>query len=237
MYLFNPAAGVLTFVVNSPASIAGPYTAVEGAFSTNNLLGNVGPRTANLVYYNDQAAATHNACVPPSNGAALSGKIALINRGSCTFVAKVNAAQAAGAIAVVMVNNVPGPPIIMGGADNTITTPAIMISDVDGATIAAQLTNPFVNVTMSSTAPGTVQLDGDLDNGVVAHEFFHGVSNRLTGGPANSSCLGNAEEGGEGWSDYNALMTTTDWAIAVPSDGVNKNNGRYSPNGTRCILR
>ena len=222
MFLFNPPAGVLTFVVNSPASIAGPYTAVEGAFSTANLLGNVGPRTANLVYYNDQAAATHEACVPPSNAAALNGKIALINRGNCTFVAKVNAAQAAGAIGVVMVNNVPGAPIVMGGADNTITTPAIMISDVDGATIAAQLNNPFVNVTMSSTPAGTINLDGDIDNGVVDHEFFHGVSNRLTGGPATTSCLNNAEEGGEGWSDYNGLMNTTDWSTALITDGFTK---------------
>ena len=222
MYLFNPSPGILTFNVNSPASIAGPYVAVEGAMSTNNLLGNVGPRTANLVYYNDNAGGTHEACVPPSNGAALVGKIALINRGNCTFVLKVHAAQDAGAIAVVMVNNVPGNPIVMGGADNTIIIPAIMISDVDGATIAAQLNNPFVNVTMSATGAGTVNLDGDIDNGVVNHEFFHGVSNRLTGGPATTSCLGNAEEGGEGWSDYNALMLGTDWATAVAADGFNK---------------
>ncbi|HMC99847.1 MAG TPA: M36 family metallopeptidase, partial [Ferruginibacter sp.] len=221
MYLFNPAPGQLTFVVNSPASIAGPYTAVEGNMSPNNLLGNVGPRTANLVYYNDQAAATHDACVAPSNAAALNGKIALINRGNCNFTVKVLNAQAAGAIGVVMVNNVPGPPIIMGGGpDPTIVTPAIMISDVDGATIAAQLNNPAVNVTMSSTAPGTVNLDGDIDNGVVAHEYFHGVSNRCTGN--GFSCLGNAEEGGEGWSDYNGLMLTTDWSTAVATDGFNK---------------
>jgi len=231
MYLFNPAQGILTFVVNSPASIAGPYSAVEGAFSPNNLLGNVGPRTANLVWFNDDAAGTtHYACNPAANAAALNGKIALIMRGfggPCTvavpFTQKVLNAQAAGAIGVVMVNNVPGPPIVMGGGpDPTIVTPAIMISDIDGATIAAQITNPFVNVTMSSTPPGTVQLDGDIDNGVVAHEFFHGVSNRLTGGPANSSCLNNAEEGGEGWSDYNGLMTTTDWSTALITDGFNK---------------
>lgn len=223
MYLFNPAPGTLTFVVNSPASIAGPYNAVEGAFSPNNLLQNVGPKTANLVYYNDQAAATHEACVAPSNAAALAGKIALINRGNCNFTVKVANAQAAGAIAVVMVNNVAGNPIVMGGGpDPTITIPAIMISDVDGATIAAQLNNPAVNVTMSSTAGGTVNLDGDIDNGVISHEFFHGVSNRLTGGPATTSCLNNAEEGGEGWSDYNAIMITTNWATALPTDGFNK---------------
>ncbi len=50
--------------------------------------------------------------------------------------------------------------------------------------------------------------DGDLDNGVVAHEYTHGISNRLVGGPANTSCLTNAEQMGEGWSDWCALMMT-----------------------------
>jgi extracellular elastinolytic metalloproteinase len=51
-------------------------------------------------------------------------------------------------------------------------------------------------------------VDGSLDNGVVAHEYGHGISNRFTGGPANTSCLGNQEQMGEGWSDFYALMTT-----------------------------
>ncbi|MFN8242995.1 MAG: M36 family metallopeptidase [Ferruginibacter sp.] len=212
MYLFN---GVTTFTVNSPPAIAGTYTAVEGNMSTNNLLINVGPVTGQVIYYNDNAASTHDACVTPSN--TLTGKIALINRGNCNFAVKVKNAQNAGAIAVIMVNNVPGAPIIMGGTDNTITIPAVMISDVDGATIAAQLANN-VNVTLAAGP----NLDGDLDNGVVSHEFFHGVSNRLTGGPNNTSCLSNAEEGGEGWSDYSALMLTTDWSTALPTDGVTK---------------
>ena len=50
--------------------------------------------------------------------------------------------------------------------------------------------------------------DGDLDNGVIAHEYGHGISNRLTGGPAAAGCLGNTEQMGEGWSDYFAVMLT-----------------------------
>ncbi len=65
----------------------------------------------------------------------------------------------------------------------------------------------------------TPNRDGDIDNGVIVHEYGHGVSNRLTGGPANSSCLSNAEQGGEGWSDYLALMATTNWATATVNDG------------------
>ena len=50
--------------------------------------------------------------------------------------------------------------------------------------------------------------DGDLDNGVIVHEYGHGISNRLTGGPAASSCLGNTEQMGEGWSDFLGLIMT-----------------------------
>ncbi|MCC7501042.1 MAG: M36 family metallopeptidase [Flavobacteriales bacterium] len=54
----------------------------------------------------------------------------------------------------------------------------------------------------------TPNRDSDLDNGVIAHEYGHGISNRLVGGPSNTSCLGNAEQMGEGWSDYFGLMMT-----------------------------
>ena len=61
------------------------------------------------------------------------------------------------------------------------------------------------------------QPDGDFDNGIIAHEYGHGWSIRLTGGPLNSSCLQNVEQGGEGWSDYAALMLGTNWATLTPT--------------------
>ncbi|MBK8846386.1 MAG: M36 family metallopeptidase [Bacteroidetes bacterium] len=57
------------------------------------------------------------------------------------------------------------------------------------------------------TAPNPDR-DGSFDNGIVAHEYGHGVSNRLTGGPSQAGCLQNAEQGGEGWSDWLALIMT-----------------------------
>lgn len=50
--------------------------------------------------------------------------------------------------------------------------------------------------------------DGDYDNLVISHELGHGVSNRLTGGPANTSCLDNTEQMGEGWSDFFGTLIT-----------------------------
>lgn len=63
-------------------------------------------------------------------------------------------------------------------------------------------------------------LDGDVDNSIVCHEYGHGISNRLTGGPLAATALSNEEQMGEGWSDYFALMMTTNWATATINDGV-----------------
>ncbi|KAJ2801064.1 hypothetical protein H4R21_002931 [Coemansia helicoidea] len=50
--------------------------------------------------------------------------------------------------------------------------------------------------------------DGDLEQGIVVHEYTHGISIRLTGGPANSNCLSYGEAGGmgEGWGDIVATI-------------------------------
>lgn len=60
--------------------------------------------------------------------------------------------------------------------------------------------------------------DSDLDNGVIIHEYGHGVSNRLTGGASNSNALNALQSGGmgEGWSDWWALMLTQ-----RPTDAAN----------------
>ncbi|KAF8197083.1 extracellular elastinolytic metallo proteinase [Pholiota molesta] len=72
--------------------------------------------------------------------------------------------------------------------------------------------------------------DGDLEAGIVIHELSHGLSTRLTGGPANSGCLGWGESGGmgEGWGDF--LATTirsnknySDYAMGAWA--ANRDNG------------
>lgn len=74
--------------------------------------------------------------------------------------------------------------------------------------------------------------DGDLEAGIVIHEATHGTSTRLTGGPANSGCLGWGEAGGmgEGWGDYFATnirrteAARHDWTM-----------GRWAANSTGGI--
>ncbi len=216
MYLW---AAPSQFTVNAPASIAGKYESRESGFSTNNKFATTGPVMGQVVFYDDAGDVTHLGCdssQAPRNPVA--GKIALLYRGgtNCNFSTKFRSAQKAGAIGVIVVNNVPGSPITMGGTDNDVVIPGLMISQSDGALLAAQIPNG-VNATLATT---NIQLDGDIDNGIITHEYGHGVSNRLTGGRLNASCLGNAEQGGEGWSDYLALMLTTDWSTAQLTDGA-----------------
>jgi len=223
MFLWSSVPASAMYI-NSPAGMTGNIYAVESYLtasnnSPNNLLAKLGPKSGNLVLYNDaDNPDLHYACVAPINAASIAGKIAVIDRGStCSFSVKVKNAQLAGAIGVIVVNNVAGTPITMGGTfDASITIPALMISQTDGATIkTALISGQTINITLTP-------MDGDMDNGVMAHEYTHGISNRLTGGPASASCLQNAEQMGEGWSDYYALMVTTNWATATVSDGPNK---------------
>lgn len=79
------------------------------------------------------------------------GAIALVDRGNCGFTVKASRAQAAGAVAVIVVNNAPGPPDAMGGTDPTITIPSVMVSLADGNTIKAGL--PATGRVFSTPAP------------------------------------------------------------------------------------
>jgi len=51
--------------------------------------------------------------------------------------------------------------------------------------------------------------DGAFDNGITTHEYAHGISSRLTGGPNSPLCVLGDESPSEGWSDWFALVMTT----------------------------
>ncbi len=229
MYLFNSIFKNGKLVVSTPPTIAGDYNYIESGFSTANTLAAKGSVTGTFALYNDDnTGVNHRACTgAPVNSVA--GKIAVIFRGACNFVVKVKNAQIAGAKAVIMIDTLVGAnPIIMGGTDNTITIPAVMISAADGALLEAELSSG-ATVTGTIEVPAKPKFDGDLDNSIVSHEYVHGVSNRLTGGPATTSCLNNAEQGGEGWSDYVALMVTTDWTkMKLTDDTIQRAIGAYA---------
>jgi extracellular elastinolytic metalloproteinase len=72
--------------------------------------------------------------------------------------------------------------------------------------------------------------DGDFEAGIVIHEYSHGLSTRLTGGPLNSGCLGWGESGGmgEGWGDFLAttIRSTSNYSdFAMGSWAANRVQG------------
>ncbi len=208
MFLFDEGSNTAV-IVNSPAGLgilaAGPAEFGPTAGST----GHPGP--GNLVRAVDAANAagptTLDGCSPLLNPAEISGNIALIDRGACFFVEKVVNAQNAGAIGVVIANNAGNSVITMAGSDPSIAIPALFIGQGDGAALASQLqAGNAVNVTLQAG----VYRDGAFDTGIVVHEYGHGVSSRLAGGPSNANCLFSAHGGGmgEGWSDFFGLALT-----------------------------
>lgn len=56
----------------------------------------------------------------------------------------------------------------------------------------------------------TPERDGSLDNGVIVHEYGHGITERQIGGPSSSGCLVNRQGASEGWSDWLALVYTAE---------------------------
>ncbi|AMY07650.1 Fungalysin metallopeptidase (M36) [Luteitalea pratensis] len=191
--------------VTAPAAAAGTYYGPMAGFGES--LVTTGPIAGEVVYIGRGCDPAYQAGQPLDPYlASPAGKIALTERGSCTFVAKVKKAQDSGARAVIVANNIVGSPIAMGGADPTISIPSVMVSLDDGTLFKA---NVPLTATIADGTGGVPDRDSDLDAGVIAHEYGHGISNRLTGGPATVACLGNAEQMGEGWSDWFALTLTT----------------------------
>ena len=137
---------------------------------------------------------------------ALSGKVALIDRGTCDFSVKVLNAQTAGATAVVIANNQGGTVIFTMGAGldaKRVRIPAVMISQGDGANLKS-LASP--NATVRKLAIQPLQIDASLDADIVFHEYGHGLTWRMIGGM--SGPLAGAI--GEGMADGLAMLINGD---------------------------
>ncbi|HEX5780923.1 MAG TPA: M36 family metallopeptidase [Solirubrobacteraceae bacterium] len=195
--------------VLSPADIAGVKTARFGLFTA------AGDVTAPIVLVDDGAPPLSDACSAMPAGS-LTGQIALVDRGGCPFQSKANRVEAAGAAGMIVVQSTANPPETMNIDPNSgpVGIPAAMISRADGEAIKARAPGSVqgtltVTIPPPPTSPSRASA---LDSTIVIHEYTHGISNRLTGGPANVGCLGNAPTEpsgmGEGWGDFLALALT-----------------------------
>ena len=198
--LFGKDLGITAMTADGMAL---PLTAMQGA--------SFGPGQFNLqgsaITFTDTAAPTRDGCTEAATPANVAGKIAIIDRGTCTFAVKVKNAQLAGAIGVVIVNNsasgLPG----MGGADATITIPSVGISQAEGKAIYDALAaGKAVDIKMFNNKP---YKDSSWDNAIVSHEWGHYISNRLVGN-GNGLYNNQGRSMGEGWGDFHALLTVSD---------------------------
>ena len=116
-------------------------------------------------------ASPAQACTPPAPGS-LTGKIAVVDRGSCNFQLKVINAQSAGAMGVIVVNNRTGQPSFMGGDGSAPPTiPSVMVSKSDGALIKAE-----------AGATATIHVAGDAGDMIDASTSRGPNSGSIPGG-------------------------------------------------------
>jgi len=150
-HTLSPGNPLMT--VNSPGGIAGELSVGTASFGSQLTAAGV---TGQVVAAADPAdslgPSTTDGCSPLTNASAIAGNIALVDRGptggNCTFVLKARNCQNAGAIAMLIADNVSdSPPAGMGGTDDSITIPAVRITLADGATLRSNLSSG-VNVTL-----------------------------------------------------------------------------------------
>jgi hypothetical protein len=186
----------------------------------------------------DNRGAANDACDHVTNKAQLTGRIALVDRGTCTFLQKAGNVQTAGAIAMIVVNNAGDDVFIMGGSGRRITIPSELIGQSDGTAIKAAL-GGGVNATLRLVSPAPPQHDSSVDADIVFHEYGHGLTWRMIGGM--SGTMSGAV--GEGMSDVLAVLLNGDDVVAEystsspggirsePFDGYSRTYGDFSGDG------
>lgn len=156
--------------------------------------------TAEVVLADDGMATGTDACTALP---AATGKIVLVDRGTCSFKTKALNVQAAGGVGVLIANNAAGSTPPAAGDDASITTaitiPTLSILQSEGTQLKADIAAGTVSVTMHREVG--VDLEGTLDATVVSHEFGHYVHHRLS--QCSTPACGAMSEG---WGDFSALL-------------------------------
>lgn len=206
MYTWNRGGGRVV-TVNAPEAVANLYYAGLAANWGGAVTGT--PLTAEVVFTDDGTGAPQLGCQPPVIDVA--GKIGMVDRGVCEFGQKALLLEQAGAVGCIVCDH--GNPPITGLGPGTVggqvKIPVVWMKKGD-CDLLRQYAGNGLNISLVTppVQPGPEKLDGSFDNGIIAHEYTHGVSNRLTGGPNTVLCLDNAEQMGEGWSDWFSLVAT-----------------------------
>ena len=179
------ASAQTVFNVDFPASIGGDYD-FEYATTANNwgvadltVPASAVVDTLVLVDANDTTIAGVQitdgslGCASLFNAVDVNGKIAVLYRGECEFGFKAKAAQDAGAVGVIIINNVSGDPLGMlaGTFGGQVTIPTVMVSDLTGATLVNEMTTSDVVVFMGNKLgrfPNDIAID---ENEVIRPQY------------------------------------------------------------------
>ncbi len=207
MYVFDTAAPKFLNVL-TPAAAAGKRSVGTAQ---------AGPQSFDLTNAIAYAAPT-DACAALTNAAAASGKIVMMQyTGACSPATSFANIQNAGGIGVVL--------SYLGGANaNTFvnitganaaqTIPYLGISFNGAASIKSEIALSHTVTARMFRSAGTDR-DGTIDNQVVFHEWGHYISNRLIGN-GNGLSTNHSAGMGEGWGDFNALLS-----LSVRPDDIN----------------
>ncbi len=156
-----------------------------------------------LAFVNDGVGTGSDGCEASPAGS-LTGKVALLDRGTCDFTVKVMNAQNAGATAVLIANNVASNAFGPGGTSRKVKISSAMISQADGVTLRAGAAGAPTNLKKNSAT--ALQIDGDVDADIVYHEYGHGLTWRMI--DSMSGAISGAI--GEGSSDVLAFLLNGD---------------------------
>ena len=134
---------------------------------------------------------------PFRNGNRLAGRIALIDRGGCTFVDKARHAQQHGALAVLIANNVDGAAPAMGGQSDVVNIPVLGITREEGAQLRRSApgllrARPAREETLSATRDGCMRMyaPGEASSGSSVSHFHSDATPALLMEPSVSRTLG-----------------------------------------------
>lgn len=215
MYLWTSAGDHLVDVT------AGPEYIASGANFGPSLQGS--PLTDDVVAGLDGTGTTTDGCEALTNGGDVNGKIALFDRGNCTFTVKVKNAQNAGAVGAIIANNQGDGVLTMGGTDGTVNIPSVLVGQSDGADLRASL--PKV-ATLKVNPEGVLMRDGDVDSDIIYHEYGHGLTWRMIG--SMSGAMPGAI--GEGMSDVLAILINDDDVVGEysTSDSIGIRSAPYT---------
>lgn len=161
--------------------------------------------SAPLTLVVDGTAPAGDGCQAITNN--IANKIAVIDRGNCTFERKAVNAQNANAVGVIIVDNQNNatPPGL--GDDPQINTPinipVVSVTLANGNTLKQGIQAGNVNATMTGSGTAAIDRDGTIDNLIVNHEWGHYIHLRLV--PCGSNMC-SAES--EGWGDFFAMHTS-----------------------------